>query len=101
MITNPNNSFAKTICYEDLKPIIEDLQSISICGHQWFEYCSSEKKCSCPVFKQNCWAQDGGRLYSQSVGDQTEPLGDRKPGAEEDSELLRCVEKWRDWKGYF
>ncbi|KAL9396955.1 hypothetical protein Peur_011208 [Populus x canadensis] len=89
MITNPNNSFAKTICYEDLKPIIEDLQSISICGHQWFEYCSSEKKCSCPVCKQNCSAQDGGRLYSHSAGDQTEPLGDRKPGDEEDSELLR------------
>ncbi|XP_061967051.1 uncharacterized protein LOC133690803 [Populus nigra] len=56
---------------------------------QWFEYCSSEKKCSCPVCKQNCSAQDGGRLYSHSVGDQTEPLGDRKPGDEEDSELLR------------
>lgn len=56
---------------------------------QWFEYCSSEKKCSCPVCKQNCSAQDGGRLYSHSVGDQTEPLGDRKPGGEEDSELLR------------
>ncbi|KAH8516866.1 hypothetical protein H0E87_005001, partial [Populus deltoides] len=40
---------------------------------QWFEYCLSEKKCSCPVCKQNCSAQDGGRLYSQSVGDQTEP----------------------------
>ncbi|KAL9359997.1 hypothetical protein Peur_048120 [Populus x canadensis] len=47
---------------------------------QWFEYCLSEKKCSCPVCKQNCSAQDGGRLYSQSVGDQTEPLGDRNPG---------------------
>uniref|UniRef100_B9GQD3 Uncharacterized protein n=1 Tax=Populus trichocarpa TaxID=3694 RepID=B9GQD3_POPTR len=39
MITNPNNSFAKTICYEDLKPIIEDLQSISICGHVYHEIC--------------------------------------------------------------
>jgi len=40
MVTNPNNSFAKTICsicYEDLKPTIEDLQSISICGHVFHE----------------------------------------------------------------
>ncbi|KAG6748151.1 hypothetical protein POTOM_048052 [Populus tomentosa] len=101
MVTNPNNSFAKTICsicYEDLKPIIEDLQSISICGHvfhelclqQWFEYCSNEKKRSCPVCKQNCSAQNAGRLYFQSVGDQTEPIGDRKAGeCEEDPKLLR------------
>ncbi|XP_011037053.1 PREDICTED: uncharacterized protein LOC105134358 isoform X2 [Populus euphratica] len=100
MVTNPNNSFAKTICsicYEDLKPIIEDLQSISICGHvfhelclqQWFEYCSNEKKRSCPVCKQNCSAQNAGRLYFQSVGDQTEPFGDRKAGeCEEDPKLL-------------
>ncbi|KAJ6972405.1 hypothetical protein NC653_032858 [Populus alba x Populus x berolinensis] len=101
MVTSPNNSFAKTICsicYEDLKPIIEDLQSISICGHvfhelclqQWFEYCSNEKKRSCPVCKQNCSAQNAGRLYFQSVGDQTEPFGDRKAGeCEEDPKLLR------------
>ncbi|KAL9385395.1 hypothetical protein Peur_022405 [Populus x canadensis] len=101
MVTNPNNSFAKTICsicYEDLKPIIEDLQSITICGHvfhelclqQWFEYCSNEKKRSCPVCKQNCSAQNAGRLYFQSVGDQTEPFGDRKAGeCEEDPKLLR------------
>ncbi|KAF9669006.1 hypothetical protein SADUNF_Sadunf14G0062600 [Salix dunnii] len=100
MVTNPNSSFAKTICsicYEDLKPIIEDLQSISICGHvfhelclqQWFEYCSNEKKRSCPVCKQNCSAQNAGRLYFQSVGDQTEPSGDRKVGeCEEDPKLL-------------
>ncbi|KAJ6675297.1 RING ZINC FINGER PROTEIN-RELATED [Salix viminalis] len=100
MVTNPNSSFAKTICsicYEDLKPIIEDLQSISICGHvfhelclqQWFEYCSNEKKRSCPVCKQNCSAQNAGRLYFQSVGDQTEPFGDRKAGeCEEDPKLL-------------
>jgi hypothetical protein len=40
MVTSPNNSFAKTICsicYEDLKPIIEDLQSITICGHVFHE----------------------------------------------------------------
>ncbi|CAK7348820.1 unnamed protein product [Dovyalis caffra] len=101
MVTDSNNSFAKTICsicYEDLKPIIEDLQSISICGHvfhelclqQWFEYCSNEKKRSCPVCKQNCSAQNAGRLYFQSVGDQTESFGDRKAGESgEDPDLLR------------
>lgn len=35
-----SNSFAKTICsicFEDLKPLVEDLQSISICGHVFHE----------------------------------------------------------------
>ena len=34
------STFAKTICticYEDLKPIVEDLQSISVCGHVFHE----------------------------------------------------------------
>ena len=39
------------------KPIIEDLQSISVCGHvfhefclqQWVEYCACKKKNNCPV----------------------------------------------------
>jgi hypothetical protein len=33
-------TFAKTICsicYEDLKPIVEDIQAISICGHVFHE----------------------------------------------------------------
>ncbi|PON68035.1 43kDa postsynaptic protein [Parasponia andersonii] len=74
------NPFGKTICsicYEDLQPIVEDLQAISICGHvfhelclqQWFEYCSSTKKCTCPVCKQSCKANDAARLYFQSIGD--------------------------------
>ncbi|KAJ8427358.1 hypothetical protein Cgig2_000487 [Carnegiea gigantea] len=68
----PNDNFAKTICsicYEDLKPIVEDLQAISICGHQWFEYCAKSKKQTCPVCKQACTAKNVGRLYFQSVGD--------------------------------
>lgn len=75
-----NDDFAKTICsicYEDLKPIVEDLQAISICGHvfhelclqQWFEYCAKSKKQTCPVCKQGCTAKNVGRLYFQSVGD--------------------------------
>ncbi|KAH9625220.1 hypothetical protein KSS87_019916 [Heliosperma pusillum] len=81
MVDSTNtSSFSKTICsicYEDLKPIVEDLQSISICGHvfhelclqQWFEYCKNAKKQTCPVCKQGCTKNNVGRLYFQSVGD--------------------------------
>ncbi|KAK2650203.1 hypothetical protein Ddye_017692 [Dipteronia dyeriana] len=80
-----DNKFGKTICsicYEDLKPIVEDLQVISICGHvfhelclqQWFEYCSGTKKCTCPVCKQGCSAKNVSRLYFQSVGDQSDSV---------------------------
>ncbi|XP_016441672.2 uncharacterized protein LOC107767262 isoform X1 [Nicotiana tabacum] len=78
------NTFAKTICsicYEDLKPIVEDLQSISLCGHvfhelclqQWFEYCTNGKKKNCPVCKQTCTEKNTNRLYFQSVGDPNDP----------------------------
>ncbi|XP_051129215.1 uncharacterized protein LOC127250068 [Andrographis paniculata] len=77
------NSFAKpicSICYEDLRPAIEHLQSISLCGHvfhelclqQWFEYCPNLKKKSCPICKQACTNANVGRLYFQSVGDPTD-----------------------------
>ncbi|XP_052192107.1 uncharacterized protein LOC127801222 [Diospyros lotus] len=98
-----NNGFAKTICsicYEDLKPIVEDLQSISICGHvfhelclqQWFEYCSNRKKKNCPVCKQACAEANVGRLYFQSVGD---PTQSQKPVdcEENPAELRMEVEK--------
>ncbi|MED6195129.1 hypothetical protein PIB30_035055 [Stylosanthes scabra] len=87
-----------SICYEDLKPVSEDLQSISICGHvfhelclqQWFEYCSRAKKHTCPVCKQSCRASDACRLYFQSVGDVVESVMPRKPfDSEEDSGVLR------------
>ncbi|CAL5339969.1 unnamed protein product [Camellia sinensis] len=95
------NTFAKTICsicYEDLKPIVEDLQSISICGHvfhelciqQWFEYCSNGKKKNCPVCKQTCSEANVGRLYFQSVGDSNGSSLSQKPiNCEEDPEELR------------
>ncbi|GMN45067.1 hypothetical protein TIFTF001_014258 [Ficus carica] len=100
---NGYNTFGKTICsicYEDLKPIVEDLQAISICGHvfhelclqQWFEYCSSTRKCSCPVCKQGCKAKDAARLYFQSIGDSADPNLTQRPVAgrdEEDPEALR------------
>ncbi|KAL1366973.1 hypothetical protein HN51_021020 [Arachis hypogaea] len=87
-----------SICYEDLKPVSEDLQSISVCGHvfhelclqQWFEYCSKAKKHTCPVCKQSCRVGDACRLYFQSVGDVVESVMHRKPfDSEEDSGVLR------------
>ncbi|KAE8693847.1 pentatricopeptide repeat-containing protein [Hibiscus syriacus] len=105
-MTGGDNSFSKTICsicYEDLKPIVEDLQSISICGHvfhelclqQWFEYCSSStKKYNCPVCKQICVGHNATRLYFQSVGDQSQSLCSQKLiDREEDAESLRIEVK--------
>ncbi|GFY97370.1 RING/U-box superfamily protein [Actinidia rufa] len=97
------NTFSRTICsicYEDLKPIVEDLQSISICGHvfhelclqQWFEYCSNAKKKSCPVCKQTCSEVNVSRLYFQSVGDQN--LSQKFVNCKEDpEELQREIER--------
>ncbi|XAR54016.1 hypothetical protein NMG60_11028995 [Bertholletia excelsa] len=97
------NAFAKTICsicYEDLKPIVEDLQSISICGHvfhelclqQWFEYCSKAKKKTCPVCKQTCSEANVGRLYFQSLGDSG--LSQKPISCEENPrELRREIER--------
>lgn len=100
------NKFGKTICsicYEDLKPIVEDLQVISICGHvfhelclqQWFEYCSSSKKCTCPVCKQRCSSSNVSRLYFQSIGDQIDLVISQKPKFPEveDPEVLRAEVK--------
>ncbi|GMH00475.1 hypothetical protein Nepgr_002314 [Nepenthes gracilis] len=96
------NAFAKTvcsICYEYLKPIEEDLQVISLCGHvfhelclqQWFEYCTNEKKHSCPVCKQICSSKNVGRLYFQSIGDPGDPILSRSQNADDDDnrEALR------------
>ncbi|GAB4844529.1 hypothetical protein Ancab_037908 [Ancistrocladus abbreviatus] len=73
------DTFSKTICaicYEDLKPIVEDLQVISICGHvfhelclqEWFEYCTNAKRQKCPICKQICSSKNVSRLYFQSLG---------------------------------
>ncbi|XP_028769312.1 E3 ubiquitin-protein ligase TRAIP isoform X2 [Neltuma alba] len=88
-----------SICYEVLKPITEDLQSINICGHvfhelclqQWFEYCSTAKKCTCPVCKQSCKASDVARLYFQSLGDVKDAVLPEKliGSEEEDAGVLR------------
>ncbi|XP_057454692.1 uncharacterized protein LOC130746161 isoform X2 [Lotus japonicus] len=87
-----------SICYEGLKPVTEDLQSISICGHvfhelclqQWFEYCSKSKKQTCPVCKQSCKGNDACRLYFQSVGDASDAVPTQKcVDFEEDAGVLR------------
>ncbi|MCH85167.1 RING zinc finger protein, partial [Trifolium medium] len=87
-----------SICYEGLNPITEDLQSVSICGHvfhelclqQWFEYCATSKKHTCPVCKQGCKAKDACRLYFQSIGDVSESVVNQKHvGVEEDAGVLR------------
>ncbi|CAL1379491.1 unnamed protein product [Linum trigynum] len=94
-----SNAFAKTICsicYEDLKPIVEDLQVISICGHvfhelclqQWFEYCSSKKKCTCPVCKQRCKGSDVARLYFQSLGGSADYCASQCEETQADAKLL-------------
>ncbi|XP_050387629.1 uncharacterized protein LOC126803935 [Argentina anserina] len=85
-----------SICYEDLRPVAEDLQSISLCGHvfhelclqQWFEY-SSNNKCTCPVCKQSCKATDAGRLYFQSVDPGCTQRAVVVVDCGEDSEALR------------
>ena len=122
-----------SICYEDLKPLVEDLQAISICGHvfhelwsvslslsiylsvnwkskiqecvklmllfwnpslqQWFEYCSSAKKCSCPVCKQSCSASNVNRLYFQSVGDCNDPILSQNVEDEDPRELRGQVQR--------
>ncbi|RWW81710.1 hypothetical protein BHE74_00009864 [Ensete ventricosum] len=66
-----------TICYEDLKPLVEHLQAVPICGHvfhelclqQWLEYCPAGKKPTCPVCNQSCPLRRPTRLYFQSAGD--------------------------------
>ncbi|WOK95360.1 hypothetical protein Cni_G04067 [Canna indica] len=77
---SPGTSIQKpicTICYEDLKPLVEHIQSIPICGHvfhelclqQWLEYCPAGRKPTCPVCKQSCPHDRPTRLYFQSTGD--------------------------------
>ncbi|EOA20456.1 hypothetical protein CARUB_v10000769mg [Capsella rubella] len=87
-----------SICYEDLKPVVENLQSISACGHvfhelclqQWFEYCPSTNKRNCPICKQRCSLKDPCRLYFQSSGDQMDSIASKKTvEIEEDPVLLR------------
>ncbi|XP_031495008.1 uncharacterized protein LOC116260711 [Nymphaea colorata] len=79
----PSDGFSRTICaicFEELRPVVEDLQSISLCGHvfhelclqQWFEYCPSGKKNTCPLCKQQCCQKSVHRLYFQSLGEPTQ-----------------------------
>ncbi|KAI4303386.1 hypothetical protein MLD38_039026 [Melastoma candidum] len=97
----PPGSAAKTICsicFDDLRPVVEDLLAIPVCGHvfhthclqQWFEYCPKTKKHSCPVCKQTCAANKVCRLYFQSFGDGTDasPRGLVVRGRDEDDPTM-------------
>ncbi|KAK4802749.1 hypothetical protein SAY86_000952 [Trapa natans] len=87
-----------SICYEDLKPVVEDLQAVSVCGHvfheiclqQWFEYCPSNRKQTCPVCKQSCSANKACRLYFQSTEEVTDATAtQRLTDSSKDPEKLR------------
>ncbi|PKI46361.1 hypothetical protein CRG98_033256 [Punica granatum] len=98
MAASTGSKMICTICFEELKPIFEDLQAVSICGHvfhelwslylpslqQWFEYCSSTRKHSCPICKQGCSGNKVCRLYFQSTGDIDDSILDGK--------LMDCAE---------
>lgn len=62
---------------------------------QWFEYCSSSKKCTCPVCKQRCSSSNVSRLYFQSIGDQIDLVISQKPKDPEveDPEVSRAEVK--------
>ncbi|XP_020113254.1 E3 ubiquitin-protein ligase TRAIP [Ananas comosus] len=84
-----------TICYEDLKPVLEDLHSIPVCGHvfhelclqQWLEYCPAGKKPTCPVCKQSFSHHPPVRLYFQSTGDAA-AAATQNPSSEADAEAM-------------
>ncbi|XP_020242508.1 E3 ubiquitin-protein ligase RNF185-like [Asparagus officinalis] len=94
-LTGGNQKPICTICFEELRPIVEDLQSIPVCGHvfhelciqQWMECCPSGKKPTCPVCKQSCLRSAVMRLFFQSIGDQTQVL-EGAAGEEVDAEEL-------------
>ncbi|CAM6098813.1 unnamed protein product [Calypogeia fissa] len=99
------------ICYEDVDPAGELLQSIAVCGHvfhelclqQWIEFCPNGRTPTCPLCKQNCGVEDVHRLYFQSDSclgkkDATPQPGQKNPSdrelSEEDqAQLLRLEAK--------
>ncbi|KAH9325939.1 hypothetical protein KI387_006117, partial [Taxus chinensis] len=92
------------ICYEDVKPLVEDLQSVSLCGHvfhelclqQWLEYCPRNKKASCPVCKHSCSDKDVHRLYFQSTSELTQQTRSQRshaPDSENAEGLRETVKK--------
>lgn len=65
------------ICYEDARPLSDDLVSITLCGHvfhdiclqQWLEYTPRGRKATCPLCKRECGNGETHRLYFQSAAD--------------------------------
>ncbi|OMO84646.1 Zinc finger, RING-type [Corchorus olitorius] len=89
-----------SICYEDLKPAVENLQSISVCGHVFHEHClqrwfsSSSKSSSynCPLCRKRCAKAQSTRLYFQSVEDEED-----QRDYEEKDEVEITVEEANRW----
>ncbi|KAK8966858.1 RING-H2 finger protein ATL30 [Platanthera guangdongensis] len=96
-----------TICFEDLKPIVEDLQTLLICGHvfhelciqQWLEYCPGGKQPTCPVCKQSCSRQNITRLYFQSTGDSTQLYSSLSPQDPANANAQALVEEVKKLEG--
>lgn len=62
---------------------------VSASLQQWFEYCPSKKKHTCPICKQNCTANKACRLYFQSIGNTNEgTLTQHASDIGEDPQLL-------------
>ncbi|GBG64624.1 hypothetical protein CBR_g45680 [Chara braunii] len=78
------------ICFSDARAL-EDLQSISVCGHvfhdeclqKWLDYCPASRKPACPVCKQNYTRSDVHKLYFQSASEQSNA---RSPGRDSSSQ---------------
>ncbi|KAI3974034.1 hypothetical protein MKX01_026431 [Papaver californicum] len=107
MVNESSNTIC-TICYEDLKPLDEAIQAISICGHvfhelclkKWLEYCIKKITiATCPVCKQKFTRENIGRLYFQSTGIRDHPNPKEllhsqtlwEEGTDEEDRRLLCV----------
>ncbi|CAN6485220.1 unnamed protein product [Victoria cruziana] len=107
-----------TICFQGLNPIIEDIQSISVCGHVFHEFClqqllepfpEAKKKASatpartqaCPTCNQKFSQKHVSRLYLQWVEEQpkasatakSHPCGSTRDSAGSRGELVTLEEK--------
>ncbi|KAI8021977.1 Exocyst complex component SEC3A [Camellia lanceoleosa] len=100
------NTFAKiicSICYEDLKPIVEDLQSISICGHVfhelWYVMGIGEAEAFSERLKRELQALEAANVHAIL---ENEPLIDEVTlvvaGLES---TTNCVEDMDEWLGIF
>ncbi|KAI3896478.1 hypothetical protein MKX03_014625 [Papaver bracteatum] len=98
MSTNENEVANATcsICFEDLKPLSDYIESISTCGHvfhglclrTWLENCIA-RDITCPVCKQTYCPENITRLYYQSIDDAIRSQKLPEKGAQEDNQRLK------------